>query len=450
MLTNSKFLKFVPNLWDIFSLHLKYPKNITKEHMFLDILPKHCEIGMLLTPRSSSFTQTEQVAFCTAHVVPGIGFSDDPLLQGRNFSYFDTQLSRLGVNWQELPINRPVCPVMNNHRDGQLRHRITKGSINYWPNRKSIVPPAKPEGGYVDYPEKVVAMKQRLHSVKFSEHFSQAQLFWNSMSEIEKAHIIAALGFELDHCDDPVVYERMVTRLCDISLELAQAVAEKAGAPTPTKVERENHGKKAKGLSQFDFTPQALGLPPTIASRMVAIIVGEGFNFTEYEAVKAALSTASAFVFTIGPKRQPVKSSGGQSVNPDHHFEGMRSTMFDSLYIPGGEHVSSLLKQGRVIHWIREAFGHCKAIGATGEAVKLVKAACQVDGMAFSAGGDGEDVVDSYGVVTAAGVRNPGGIREALKMVKGAKTFLNAYAYNISQHRNFQRELDGLTSMVAY
>jgi len=207
------------------------------------------------------FPQTEQAAFCTAHVVPGIGFSDDPLLQGRNFSYFDTQLSRLGVNWQELPINRPVCPVMNNHRDGQMRHTITPGKINYWPNRESINPPAKPsQGGYMDYPEKILAMKQRLLSVKFSEHFSQAQTFWNSMSEVEKFHISNALAFELDHCEEPIVYNRMVERLCDISLDLAQTVAEKAGAPTPTKAGRPNNGKKMKGLSQFDFTPQALGL----------------------------------------------------------------------------------------------------------------------------------------------------------------------------------------------
>jgi catalase len=396
------------------------------------------------------FTQTEQVAFCTAHMVPGIGFSDDPLLQGRNFSYFDTQLSRLGVNWQELPVNRPVCPVMNNHRDGQLRHTITKGKINYWPNRGGVAPPATPsEGGYYDYPEKIVAMKQRLHSVKFSEHFNQAQLFWNSVSEVEKSHIIAALGFELDHCDDPIVYERMVTRLCDISLDLAQAVAEKAGAPTPTKAGRPNHGKKAKGLSQFDFTPEAQGLAPTISSRMVAIIVADGFNFAEYEAVKGALSAAGAFVFTIGPKRQPVKSSGGESVSPDHHFEGMRSTMFDSIYIPGGEHVSTLLKQGRVVHWVREAFGHCKAIGATGEAVKLVQTACAVEGMTFATG-SASDVVDSYGVVTAGGIGNVRSIRDTLKMVKGGKNFLDAYAFNISQHRNFKRELDGLTTMVAY
>lgn len=393
------------------------------------------------------FPQTEQVAFCTAHVVPGIGFSDDPLLQGRNFSYFDTQLSRLGVNWQELPVNRPVCPVMNNHRDGQGRHRIIKGKINYWPNRENIVPAATPEqGAYVDYPAKIVAMKQRLHSVKFSEHFSQAQLFWNSQSEIERTHIIAALSFELDHCDEPIVYERMVTRLADISLDLAVAVAEKVGGPVPTKAGRPNHGLKAKGLSMFDFTPEALGLEPTIVSRQIAIIIADGFNFAEYEAVKGALSGANALPFTIGPKRSAVKSSTGQSVTPDHHFEGMRSTMFDSLYIPGGEHVSTLMKQGRVVHWVREAFGHCKAIGATGEGVKLVQLACGVDGVNFSTS---SDVVDSFGVVTAAGITD-GGLKDVVKMVKGAKGFLDAYTYAISQHRNFQRELSGLTSMVAY
>jgi len=269
------------------------------------------------------------------------------------------------------------------------------------------------------------------------------------MSEIEKNHIVAALGFELDRCDEPIVYERMVERLCDIDLGLAQMVAEKAGAPTPKKAGRPNHGLKAKGLSQMDFTPEALGLSPTIASRGVAIIIADGFNLSEYEAVKGALSAAGAFCFTIGPKRQPVMpAGGGHGVAPDHHFEAMRSTLFDSIYIPGGEHVATLTKTGRVVHWVREAFGHCKAIGATGEAVTLVREACGVTGMVFSST---SDVVDSYGVVTAGGVGNgPSSLKDGLKMLKGAKNFMDAYAFNISQHRNFKRELDGLTSMVAY
>lgn len=409
------------------------------------------------------FTETEQVAFCTAHVVPGIGFSDDPLLQGRNFSYFDTQLSRLGKNWQELPINRPVCPVMNFHRDGAMRHKITPGKFNYWPNRESIVPPAAEpnQGGYHDYPEKIVAMKARLASKKFKEHFNQAQTFWNSMSPIEKRHIAKALSFELSHCDDPLVYERMVTRLTDIDLGLAIEVAEIVGGPIPDKQGRPNHGKTAKGLSQFDYTPEAMGYDPTIATRMVAIMIADGFNYSEYSAVKAALTAAGAFVFTIGPKRQGCKPSGGvgREVKPEHMWEGMRSTAFDCLYIPGGEHVNTIRKTGRAMHWIKESFGHCKAIGATGEAVALVREAVGVEGMVFATGESGADVVESYGVVTAGGVGEGVGqegegiidkAKSALKMAKGAKNFIDAYAYQIAQHRCWARELDGLKDMIAY
>lgn len=396
------------------------------------------------------FPQTEQVAFCTSHVVPGIGFSDDPLLQGRNFSYFDTQLSRLGINWQQLPINRPVCPVMNHQRDGQSQHMIHQGKINYWPNRHSAIPPAKPEeGGYTDYPQKVAGIKQRLKSKKFREHFNQAQLFYNSQSPPEKAHLTSALAFELDHCDDPIVYNRMAERLCEIDLGLAQAVAEMCGAPTPTKALRPNHGKKSAALSITHYNAPE----PTIATRRIAILIGDGYDAVAFNGVIAALKAAKAFPFVIGPKRQTLYADGedkssGKGVQPDHHFEGMRSTMFDSVFVPGGSHVETLKKQGRVVHWVREAFGHLKAIGATGEGVELVKLACQVDGMKFSNPRSNE-VVDHYGVVTAAAT-TPQSFKETLQMAKGAKDFIDAYTWEISQHRNFDRELDGLSAMVAY
>ncbi|KAK8173385.1 catalase-like domain-containing protein [Phyllosticta citrichinensis] len=395
------------------------------------------------------FTQTEQVAFCTAHVVPGIGFSDDPLLQGRNFSYFDTQLSRLGVNWQELPINRPICPVMNNHRDGQGRHTITKGTVNYWPNRYGAVPPAsEAEGAYIDFPEKVVGLKQRLRSKKFQEHFSQAQLFWNSLSEPEKAHVIASYSFELDHCDDPIVYERMCERLAEIDLGLAQQVAEAVGGSIPQSTKRANHGKKSKGLSQLDFMPKE----PTIKTRRVAIIIADGFDPVAYAGIKAALQAAQALPFTIAPRRTPIFAAGedrssGKGVKPDHNLEGMRSTMFDSVFIPGGaDSISTLRKNGRALHWVREAFGHLKAIGAVGEAVEFVRDACGLPGLSLSSSAD---VVDSYGVVTAAQTQ-ASSFKEAFQMAKGAKDFVDAYFFAISQHKNFDRELDGLSSQVAY
>jgi catalase len=394
------------------------------------------------------FPQTEQVAFCTSHVVPGIGFSDDPLLQGRNFSYFDTQLSRLGVNWQELPINRPVCPVMNNNRDGAMRHTITKGKVNYWPNRFEDVPPAKvEEGAYFEHPASVAGIKTRMRSKKFQEHYNQAQLFYNSLSPVEQKHVADALSFELDHCDDQVVYERLAQRLADINLNLSKTVAEMVGASVPNEG-RQNHGKKSKGLSQLEYMPET----PTIASRRIAIIIADGYDSIAYNAIKTALLGAKAVPFTIGVRRSAIfaadeDKSNSKGVIPDHHLEGLRSTMFDSLFIPGGnDSIATLSKNGRALHWVREAFGHLKAIGATGEAVNFVKQACNVDKMMFSSGAD---VVDSYGVVTSAQVE-PSGLKEIVKMAKNAKNFVDAYGFAISQHRNWDRELAGLSSMVAY
>ncbi|KAF2681070.1 catalase-domain-containing protein [Lentithecium fluviatile CBS 122367] len=395
------------------------------------------------------FTQTEQVAFCTSHIVPGIGFSNDPLLQGRNFSYQDTQLSRLGVNWEELPINKPVCPVMNFNRDGAMRHTITKGTVNYWPNRFQTVPPAiQEEGGYVEYAEKIVGMKARMKSSKFKEHKNQAELFYNSLSAPEKSHVLNALGFELDHCDDPVVYGRMTTRLAEIDLELAQQVAEMVGGEMPQEQTRPKHNKTAKGLSQLDYAPEE----PTIATRMIAIIIADGYDAIAYNGIKAALTAAGALPFTISPRRNKIFAAGedkstGTGVTADHHLEGMRSTLFDSVFVPGGaQSVETLRKNGRAVHWIREAFGHLKAIGATGEAVMFVKDACNLPGMEFSTSGE---TVDSYGVVTTAQV-NPQSFKEALQMAKGAKDFVDAYTFAISQHKNFDREMQGLNAMVAY
>ncbi|KAI5209584.1 catalase [Aureobasidium subglaciale] len=395
------------------------------------------------------FTQTEQVAFSTGHVVPGIGFSDDPLLQGRNFSYADTQLSRLGVNWQELPINKPMCPVMNQNRDGAMRHTITKGTVNYWPNRFEATKPATAqEGGYVDYPQKVAGMKTRLRSKKFAEHHNQAQLFYNSMSEHEKMHIMNALSFELDHCLDPIVYKRMVQRINEIDFELAKGVAEMVGGDIPEKAGRLNHGKRSKGLSQQEFPSKNL----TIATRMVAILIADGYDAVAYNAVKAALSAQGALPFTIAPRRVPIYAAGesrdsGKGIVPDHNLEGQRSTMYDALFIPGSsESVKTLRSNGRALHYIREAFGHLKAIGASNEAVDFVKDACQLPGLTFSGG---NDAVDSYGVVTIAKTE-VNSFKDTVELVKGAKDFTTAFSYAISQHKNYQRELDGLASMVAY
>lgn len=394
------------------------------------------------------FTQTEQVAFCTGHVVPGIGFSDDPLLQGRNFSYFDTQLSRLGTNWQELPINKPVCPVMNFNRDGAMRHTISKGKVNYWPNRFEAQPPAtKEEGGYVDYPERVVGIKERAKSAKFKDHFSQAQLFFNSLSEIEKSHMLAAFSFELSHCDEPIVYERLVKRLADIDLGLAQSVGKMVGGAVPDKAGQENHGKKAKGLSQMEYLPDE----PIIASRRIGIIVADGYDPIAFNAIYGAIQGAKAIPIVIGTHRSETfadgESQSGKGIVPDHHLEGQRSTMFDALFVPGGKQaIETLSKNGRALHYIREAFGHLKAIGATGEGVLLVEKALQLPTVVTS---NDNEAVESYGVVTLKSV-HPERLGELVSAAKNAKGFLDKFVYAISVHRCWEREIDGLSTMVAY
>ncbi|KAK3368791.1 catalase 1 [Podospora didyma] len=391
------------------------------------------------------FPQTEQVAFCTSHVVPGIGFSNDPLLQGRNFSYHDTQLSRLGVNWQELPINRPICPVMNFNRDGAMRHTITKGTVNYWPNRFEQCPPASvKESGYLEYAEKIAGIKARSKSEKFREHYSQAQLFWNSMSQVERNHITNALAFELDHCEDPVVYGRMVQRLTDIDLGLAQMVADMVGGEMPTHAGRPNHGRKAPALSQTEF----MGMKPTIASRRVAILIADGYDPVAFSAAYGAVSAGLGVPLVIGPKRSKITSAGGtSSIQPHHHFEGFRSTMVDAIFIPGGEQsVRALAKNGRALHWIREAFGHLKAIGATGEAADLVHKVIGLPEITVSISGD---VHESYGVVTIGTIK-PENFSEAVTIAKGSAGFLENFFYAIAQHRNWDRELDGLNTQVAY
>jgi catalase len=274
-------------------------------------------------------------------------------------------------------------------------------------------------------------------------------LFYNSLSEPEKMHAMNAFAFELDHCDDPLVYNRICERLCEIDIDLAKSVAEMVGGDIPVQQTRQKHNKKAKGLSQLEYMPST----PTIATRMVAILIADGYDKVAYNGIKAALTAAGAIPFTISPRRNKIyangedKNSSTAGVSADHHLEGQRSTMYDSVFVPGGaKSIETLRKNGRAVHWVREAFGHLKAIGATGEAVEFIRQAVDLPGMSFSTAGD---VVESYGVVTASQVQAES-FKEAVQMAKGAKDFVSAYTFAISQHKNFDRELEGLNAMVAY
>jgi catalase len=254
--------------------------------------------------------------------------------------------------------------VLNHIRDGKHQSKITKG-LNYWPNRYNTLPPTDgAKGGYHEYAQKVHGMKLRTRAPKFQEHFNQTELFYNSLSPVEKKHLIEAISFELDHCDDPVVNKNAILLLNEIDHEVAKAVAINVGGDIPPKPKRDSHKKRAVRISQMELAPEK----PLIKSRRIAILIDDGFEKDAVEGLRAAMKLGSATTFIIGPRRGEISSATGTSVMADHHFEGQRSTLFDALFIaPGSGSAEKLRKNGRVIHWVREAFGHCKAIGALGE-----------------------------------------------------------------------------------
>ena len=217
-------------------------------------------------------------------------------------------------------------------------------------------------------------MKQRLRGKKFQEYYKQAQLYYNSLTDIEKSHLMSAIIFELSHCDDPIVYETYIKILINIDLKLAQQVAAAVGATVPTTPGIPNDGKTSPSLSQTYYAPST----PTIATRRIAFLVADGFDNTQVQTIQAALKAANAFTFIIGPRRGLVYPAGVDPGSPtggvpaDHSWESQRSTGFDAILIPDGiKHVEDLSKSGRAIQWVREAFGHLKVIGAIGEGMCL-------------------------------------------------------------------------------
>lgn len=343
--------------------------------------------------------------------------------------------------------------MLNHIRDGQHRQTITKGKVNYWPNRFERVPPAATaQGGYVDHPQKLVnATKTRARAPKFQEHFNQATMFFNSMSPIEQLHIVNAMAFELSHVEEEDVYKLSIERISQTDHTLAKLVAQKIGVDPPAAPVKPNHGRKAKNLSQFDLAPKQ----PSIKSRRIAILVADGFDETVVLGLKAAISACSALPFVIGPRRGAITSGAGvASLKADHHYEGQRSTMFDAVVVPPGAGAAAAMAQdGRVVHWIREAFGHCKPIGAIGEGVALVREALGVPGVQYSTAsataGASDAVVVSYGVVTTRAY-TPSSAAADLHIGAEEKGWFSKFAYELSKHRCFDRELDGLTAKVAF
>ena len=335
-------------------------------------------IGKLTLNRNPDnfFAETEQAAFHPGHIVPGIDFSNDPLLQGRLFSYTDTQLLRLGgPNFHQIPINRPVCPFHNNQRDAYHQHQVHKGRASYEPNSidsgwPKETPAGPAGGGFESYPERIEGHKIRNRSESFGDHFSQARLFWKSMSEVEQAHIVDAYSFELGKVERMAIREREVTQvLANIDLELARRVAANIGVPAPTAgtVELPSvRQKRSPSLSQENL------LSGTIRSRKIAILVADGVDAAVVSAAQAALKAEGAVCKLVAPSLAPVKGSDGNSLVPDGSLAGLPSIMFDAVLVPGGEPaVQAMAADGTALHYLLEAYKHLKAIALLGEAKSL-------------------------------------------------------------------------------
>ncbi|TDL87193.1 catalase [Vibrio vulnificus] len=320
------------------------------------------------------FAETEQIAFHPGHVVPGIDFSNDPLLQGRLFSYTDTQLSRLGgPNFHELPINRTVAPVQNNQRDGMHRMSINPGPVSYHKNSlagNSPEPASELEGGYAHYQEKVDGRKVRQRSESFNDHYSQAKLFWNSMTEVEKEHIIQAFHFEVGKVKSKDVQQQIVEMFSNVDVELAKTIAMGVGVNPPANKSEVQMDLASPALSQEQMKVN------TAATRKVAILAADGFNGSEVNQVLESFKSAGITAEFISHNRGVMTSSEGQQVEVNQTFLTADSVLFDAVYVAGGqESVDALMASKEPIYFVDEAYNHFKAIGAGREgAVILSKA----------------------------------------------------------------------------
>ncbi|HYW57145.1 MAG TPA: catalase [Polaromonas sp.] len=344
-------------------------------------------VGRMVLNRNPDnfFAETEQVAFCTAHVVPGIDFSNDPLLAGRIHSYVDTQITRLGgPNFHEIPINAPVAPVHNNQRDGLHRQAIHRGRVSYEPNSLGGGCPfqAGAGQGFVTVPERLKAKEEqgkvRGKPEKFADHYTQATLFFESQTPAEQAHIAAAFRFELSKVTVPAIRERMVASLRNASEELAAKVAADLGMrelPDPMPRALENPAKaevtNSPSLSLF-AKPGAGG----IRARKIAILVANGSIGASATDVHAALVEQGAVPRFVAPRIGPVATSDGVSIDADASLENEPGFLFDALVLAGGDGgVAALKRDGHTMEFIKDQYRHCKTIMAIGGSRLLLEAA---------------------------------------------------------------------------
>jgi catalase len=335
-------------------------------------------VGKMVLDRNPDnfFAETEQVAFHPGHIVPGIDFTNDPLLQGRLFSYTDTQLIRLGgANFHEIPINRPKCPMHNFQRDGVRRMDVNKGQVNYEPNSLAGEQQREdPQRGFHSFPALDPGDKVRERSETFSDHYSQARLFWRSMSAPEQLHIVKAYVFELSKVATLAVRKRVLGHLANIDGELLQRV--EAGLGMEGQAD-----SIAPARPPIDMKPSpALSLikkaPKTLKGRKVGVLVSDGSDPALVTALKSALAGVGARMEVVAPKIGGAKGLGGKLIPADHKVDGGPSIFFDAVVVAVSEEgAATLAENPAAIDWVRDAFAHLKVMGVTEGATSLLTAA---------------------------------------------------------------------------
>ncbi|MEW4563177.1 catalase [Bremerella sp. JC770] len=332
-------------------------------------------LGRMVLDRNvdNFFAETEQVAFCPSHVVPGIDFSNDPLLQGRLFSYLDTQLSRLGSpNFHQIPINKPQCPFANFQRDGHMQMAAQKGNVANEPNSLDKgAPRENPKLGFASHPAKESGAKLRIRPESFADHYTQARLFWKSMTTVEQEHIVGGFSFELGKCNEPAIRTRMLGHLQIIDTQLADRVADALGmkgqAEKITPAVSPGDPEPSAPLSQIASAPQ------TLQGKKVGLLTTTGIESKLYNAVKKAVEDSGAKLEVVAPTIGTMETSGGKSIEPDHFLAGAPSVLFDVVIVaPAADHFDKLQSDPNAVNWIRDAFAHCKYIGYTETAAALL------------------------------------------------------------------------------
>ncbi len=405
---------------DKFSFDVLDPTKIVPEEL-VKVMP----VGRLVLNRNPDnfFAETEQAAFCAAHIVPGIDFSNDPLLAGRIHSYADTQISRLGgPNFHEIPVNAPLAQAHNNQRDGMHRQAIHRGRVAYEPNSLAGGCPFQAGmKGFMSFPDPSPEDKVRGKPEKFADHYTQATLFWESQSEVEKRHIIRAFRFELTKVQTAFVRERIVSMLANVADELAQGVAEGIGieVPEPMPLVLKSRAKpeiaRSKALSLFARPGDG-----SIRTRRVAILVADGVDGEAASALHEGLLEAGAVPRFVGARLGQVQTGQGEALEVEVSMETTPSVVYDAVAVPGGRDATERLSNiGHALEFIKDSYRHCKPILALGA---------------------GSALLDSAGASASlmSGKSDPG----VLVFEEQSREALREFVAAIARHRHFTREVD--------